>query len=241
LASFQTNLHETAAHGSSHKKPVRLLALSPSQGDALDFLARIAVDMPAAKKTKHSVPSPDRNLISVASLLSVGDFSALRGADLINSANPGSGWQAVLQSHARAPIGPRAMLYKIAHHGSITGHHPDVWSELLASNVSAVLTPWRRGGREVPNAAEIKNINGLTQYAFATSHGSRTRLSTSALPRAIRAHLRIRRVPMQSLDSPFGAVRFRSNNDKTGWACELLGAACHIKQIANRRRRALRK
>jgi Metallo-beta-lactamase superfamily len=242
FAAFRSALCEIPAAVASSGLEVALQAISPSHGDHLEFLTWIASKMPAAKQTKCSVPSPDRNLTSVASLLRIGASAVLLGADLLNSPRDTSGWRAVLQSHSQAPIGPTASLYKIAHHGSSTGHHPDIWKSLLVSSPTAVLTPWQRGGREVPSPAEIDTLKNLTPSAFATSFESRSRLSLSALPSKLRSQMRIRRVPMRSLNAPFGAVRFRSSNSSSGgWECALFGAACHIRQIPNLRRKKRRR
>src|SRR5882724_13474342 len=91
IASQNMQMHHCAGNQLAHGGAFRLLALSPSHGDHLEFLVRIAAQMPRKGKPKTSLGGPSPNEISLASLLEIGDAVLLFGADLENS-KPSSGW-----------------------------------------------------------------------------------------------------------------------------------------------------
>jgi hypothetical protein len=149
IVSQSSLVHHAAASELAHGGAFKLVALSPSHGDHLDFLTRIAAEMPHTGKPKRSLGSPSPNEVSVASLLEIGDAAVLLGADLENS-KPSSGWDAVIAANRHTRFGAKAGLYKVAHHGSLTGHNTDIWTELLEPSPIAVLSPWRLGRGHLP-------------------------------------------------------------------------------------------
>ena len=58
FASARTSVYRLDAGLSGHGLPCEILALSPSHGDVLNFMDRIAADMPRSRQTKRAVPSP---------------------------------------------------------------------------------------------------------------------------------------------------------------------------------------
>jgi hypothetical protein len=128
LASQRVTMHQSKGAQLAHGSDFKLVALSPSHGDGLDFLARVALQMPRAKRPKGSLGSPSPNDISVASLMEVGDAAILLGADLENG-KASSGWNAVLNANRASAFGAKAAVYKIPHHGSKTAHNENVWTD----------------------------------------------------------------------------------------------------------------
>jgi Metallo-beta-lactamase superfamily len=157
FASQRSVMHEAKGSQLNHGADFRLIALSPSHGDHLDFMTRLAELMPRARRQKGSLGSPSPNEISVAALMQVGEEAILLGADLENS-KPGSGWDAVVSANRASPFGPKASVYKIPHHGSLTAHNVDIWSEMLGGDPIAVLTPWSRGRGRLPEQAGIRQL-----------------------------------------------------------------------------------
>ncbi|MEY9593622.1 hypothetical protein ABIA06_005913 [Bradyrhizobium yuanmingense] len=231
VASQNMLVHQVAGPQLAHGAPFRLLALSPSHGDHLDFVSRIAAQMPSVGKQKGSLGSPSPNEISIASLVEIGDAVLLLGADLENS-KASSGWQAVVSANTASPFGAKAQVYKVPHHGSMTGHNPDVWQDMVEANPIAVLTPWRRGRGRLPSRDGVKAITGLTKRAFATSDegGSRPKKRHAS----VQTFLRTNNIRVHSLQAESGFVRLRKRQGQD-WAVELFGAACRLNELLRRR------
>jgi hypothetical protein len=230
FAAARTSMYQLPANLSGHGLDCQLLALSPSHGDALNFKDRIAQHVPKARQTKISVPSPRPNDVSVASMICIGPNAILLGADLENSGTPTAGWEAVLNEHQQMNFGPKAALYKIAHHGSESSYNPEVWEKLIANDSTAVLTPWRRAGGRLPTPEGIRFILSQTRTAFATASDARSRQSRKGRPPGVGQFLRENRsIRLRSLEAPFGAVRFRTVGvNLDNWHHELFGDACPI-------------
>ena len=232
FAHVRALLYALPGAQSGHGHACEVWALSPSNGDTLDFLERIASKMPQSRRTKRSISSTGPNEASVVTLIKIGETEILLGADLENSGKPTSGLEAIINNHRTARFGRGASLYKVGHHGSIAGYNADVWTDLLLDDAHAVLTPWRKGGGRLPTREGIKKILDHSDFAFITASDARTRRERRNRPPSVLRHLRENKVRLHSLRAPFGAVRFRMANHKTKeWQIELFGNACHLKQL----------
>jgi hypothetical protein len=162
----------------------RVTALSPVNAEYVRFLKSLARHVPTSLTTKHRFPRPNENDISIATLVTVGDACALLGADLETTSSPDRGWDAVLKSTNRpADV---ASLFKVPHHGSVTGHHHDVWSGMLTSQPVAILTPWNRGTR-LPTRSDRTRIASYAERSFITARGAAaSRPSNYAIAKTIR-------------------------------------------------------
>ena len=162
----------------------RVTALSPVNAEYVRFLKSLARHVPTSPTTKHRFPRPDENDISIATLVTVSDVCALLGADLETTSSPSRGWNAVLTSTNRPA--DLASLFKVPHHGSVTGHHPDVWSEMLTSQPVAILTPWNRGNK-LPTRNDRTRIASYADRSFITAKGAATsRPANYAVAKTIR-------------------------------------------------------
>ena len=65
--------------------------------------------------------------------------------------------------------GTKSNIYKVAHHGSKTGHHVDVWRDILDVEPLALLTPFRHGSCKIPDHGERANILALTKNAYISA------------------------------------------------------------------------
>ena len=144
----------TLAHG----KATRLLALSPSSKRFDRFLHAIGAELAALPKKSKTRLDSGRNDLSIASLL---------GADLEHDDDPNLGWNAVVND--RVGRGPKAVMFKVPHHGSKDAHNDKVWSELLSEDVVSVVTPWRVAGRRLPQDKDKSRISGLSKRAYLTA------------------------------------------------------------------------
>ena len=142
-------------------------SLSPS--DTASGLAKLGIAslIPLPRATKGRVPDLDRNDLSVVLWIDFGECFVLLGSDLAENGDQRMGWSAILASKAR-PAG-KASLFKIPHHGSVTGHHPEVWSEMIAEEPTAILTPFVRGRTVLPTKADTARILSLATETFITA------------------------------------------------------------------------
>jgi hypothetical protein len=146
----------------------RVTALSPVNAEYVRFIKSLARHVPTSLTTKHRFPRPDENDISIAAVLIAGDVCVLLGADLETTTSPTRGWNAVLTSTNRPT--EVASLFKVSHHGSVTGHHDGVWSSMLTSQPVAILTPWNRGSK-LPARTDRTRIASYADRSFITSRG----------------------------------------------------------------------
>jgi len=140
-----------------------LWSLSPTDAVAALCIKQLA----AAFISEHTQPreiSLDPNELAVVLQLVVGSDSILLGSDLEDGAE--HGWKMILTDQTRPQ--DISFSFKVAHHGSETGHNDDVWTKMLAKNPFAFLTPFNRGHKKLPSATDIARINKLTDRGFVT-------------------------------------------------------------------------
>ncbi len=143
-------------------------ALSPSSGELLQAIQSLGKFFPKDGDPMGNVKAQTPNHLAMVLLVSVGDFSMLLGADLEHVSSPAHGWNGVMTTTV-AQSGTSCTLFKVPHHGSVTGYSALVWQQMLAQNAVAVLTPFHRGKCQVPSLAEVGVIGNHTTNAFITS------------------------------------------------------------------------
>lgn len=205
----------------------KVTALSPVNAEWIRFIRSLGKYVPNPSATKHRFPRPDENDISIAALVVVGNVVALLGADLETTSDKNRGWDAVLASTNR----PRdvASLFKIPHHGSVTGHHPQVWADLLNSEPIAMLTPWNRGSK-LPTQMDRKRISSSAKRSFTTSRlsGGDHKAFNSAVVKSIRES----NITISSAEPHTGRITARApilgNGAPTVWSIELSPTASFL-------------
>jgi metallo-beta-lactamase superfamily protein len=204
-----------------------LTALSPSDAEYQRFLHGMSKLLPEAGATKFRLPSLDPNDISVATWLKIGSLELLLGADLEEHRVAGRGWSAVLASTTK-PAG-RASVFKVAHHGSVTGHHPQVWADMLDDAVIAVVTPWNLGSRLLPHHADCDRMLGLTSCAYSSSGPIAHRVRS--MPSAVVRTLREGNITIRDAEPPTGCVRLRAPIQVTApaWSISLFQGSVKLK------------
>ena len=122
--------------------------------------------MPDVGQTKRRAVPTSENDHSIALWISVGEDAILLGGDLEETADKRAGWSAVVASTNR-PAG-KASLFKVPHHGSITGHNSDVWHKMLEKDPHSVVTPWNRS-RKLPTEDDINRLTSLSTKVHLTA------------------------------------------------------------------------
>lgn len=217
-------IYEAPAASMSHGYDCAAFSLSPSDLQFNQAVVNIAKLLPAAFAPKRRAPSPKENALSVATWISVGPLSMLFGADLEEHGKAELGWSAVL-SEIGLPTGP-AFFFKIPHHGSSNGYHPDVWAKMLESNPYAVLTPWGLN-KGLPQITDVRRINGLTNNGYSTSTGKLTKISHSV---SVTRILRYKNIQLNTIEPKTGHIRLRNDglSNFTKWTVELASEAVKL-------------
>ena len=198
-------------------------ALSPFDKEFDAFLWEIGLLLPQEHETKRRIPTLTPNKVAVALLIKIDNTAILLGSDL-----EGQGWLEIFN----APESPscKASFFKIPHHGSQNAHEDRVWNEMLHSDPIAALTPWQRGGLELPKERDVQRICSFTEKAYATASrndliSEPIRDRSNPVERTIReTGVKIKRTRL----SP-GMIRLRREfGSQTDWNIETLGSACQL-------------
>lgn len=205
---------------------VQLTALSPSDREVHHFLLRLSGVTPAPgvkKPLRHN-----ENYTSVSAWLSLPNDAALLGADLEIVKAEDRGWNAVLAAPNR-PAG-QASVYKVAHHGSVTGHHPDIWTKLLKKDPWALISPWSKK-EGLPRVADQKRISELTTRAYVTAQ-----VSTRQVKLTGSKALASLGIVVRDTNHRVGAIRLRKalSASSEDWRIELLNGAMHFNSFVAR-------
>jgi beta-lactamase superfamily II metal-dependent hydrolase len=146
----------------------RLIALSPSSVATTQAIERIRELKPKVGQRRVRLVAPSsENLNAVALHFSFGEFSAVLGSDLEETGNAYTGWSAVHNSNIATQLSlDKAHVYKVAHHGSETGHHQHIWEELLVSQPQAMTTPY--SNCHLPKESDIERITPLASSFVVT-------------------------------------------------------------------------
>ena len=166
MASAWRTLLRIPAESLTHKNNVEVEAISPSPFDELSFLAMVSEYVPPNRVAVRA-PRYSENDVSCAVQIRIGADTIVLGADLEKTRDARSGWDAVFS--AGKLTGSPASLMKVPHHGSVTGHHADIWNILCRSKPITSLTQWARGGHRLPKPADVTRIRHLSSESYSAS------------------------------------------------------------------------
>ena len=197
-------------------------SLSPNDSIFKTFLRSIGDLVPSEGQGRTRIPSLSPNEVAVALWVRTEDIAVLLGSDLEKR-----GWVEILQS-AERPDG-KSSVFKVPHHGSKSAHEPDVWKRMLDPDPFALLTPWRRGRRALPNQQDVRRILSSTTNAYATAKISSCTRAPVSRKNMVRRTIRESGVKLRRVALSPGAVRLRRPlGSRAGWKVETFGPACHL-------------
>ena len=203
--------------------PCEIWSLAPADEAFVGFLRELGRLVPEAGQAETRIRSLSPNGVAVVLWITVGDIVVLLGSDLERG-----GWSTLVQDVAR-PVG-RASVFKVPHHGSGSAHEPDVWEHMLDPEPFAVITPWKRGGRVVPNRLDKQRILAQTGNAYVSAAVDSTapvRRDTMVERMVRQSGVRLRRAP-----TPDGVRLRRRIGSGASWEVERFGSACHLRDFA---------
>lgn len=110
-----------------------------------------------------------RNDFTLVLWICVGTRCGLLGGDLEVTSDLDTGWHAAANS-ASLHVANRARFFKVAHHGSPNGDHPDIWTNLVdTSDPVCALTAFNRGSTKRPAAADVLRLREHTNLVYGTT------------------------------------------------------------------------
>lgn len=215
----RSSVMEVNANG----RNVRVVALSPAPATFSQSIANFAQYLPnkSGGSPVNHAPELKPNLEAVVIHIDFDGDAALLGSDLED--HHSCGWTAVVADQwCRSK--PPGSAYKVAHHGSHTGEHPQIWATLLTRNPTACITPFNRGNVKLPTDEDKKRIKSKTQCAYISSGAT----GRPEMDRAILKRLGDICNKLARVNSGFGAIRLRKAVSDPSWTAELFGNACNL-------------
>jgi len=210
--------------------PCSIYTLSPSDASIVLAHSHLATLMPQLKTTKLRIPALTPNYTAVVLWVNIGAVFILLGSDLEESGHPDTGWSVILGSRTYPP--GKASIFKVPHHGSHTGHHPQVWQDMLDTAPVAILTPFALGNVSLPTPQDVERICQRTEQAYATAMPRRRR--RRGRPQVVEKLMRDTvGSSIREVYSSTGHIRLRANLAETplAWRVELFGDACPLRNI----------
>jgi len=131
--------------------------LSPSDGDIVHAnmeLGSLVAELLQDKKPKQHIIYNKPNDNAIVLDIKIGEHSILLGSDLENIGDPSRGWKAVI---GNKPYN-KSDVYKVSHHGSITGDNDDIWESFLSNKPIALITSFIKGSTILPKDEDVVRI-----------------------------------------------------------------------------------
>jgi hypothetical protein len=199
-----------------------IFSLSPSDEAILLSNIQIASLIPFLKEEKRRVPEIRPNYTSVVLWVNINGKKLLLGSDLENSSSKDIGWEAIVNSKYK-PNG-KAIVYKVAHHGSENGHNDLLWESMIEDATYAILTPFKNGNVRLPRFKDIKKLIKQCRNSYITSTLKDKKPKTDPfIDKIMNASVKNRKL----VNNEFGQIRLRSkiNSVPENWRLDLFGDA----------------
>jgi len=213
----------------SDKYQVLVHILSPSDEEILESKRLFTELLPIKKESIKAIADPKRNPYSVVVSFQINADNILFGGDKENVNNANMGWEKICTNFSLVKK-PKSSVYKVAHHGSETGHNDRIWSELLNPMPWAVLSTFNRS--RIPKTNDVKRILTNTNNAYCAGP---TKLKHSPLDTETKKLLR----DFGGMDKKMfrvgkltGHIRLRKNIfNTTPWQVQLFGNAYPLSEL----------
>lgn len=197
----------------------RITAFSPTEAALIHAKLHIIQQVPKADAPINVASDLKPNIESVVVHVQVGDEAILLGSDLEDHGV--LGWQGIVSNHWCIKQ-VKASAYKVAHHGSITGEHDEIWTHLLVTNPVSVLTPFVKGSVSLPMDQDRNRIKTKSAEAYISSGASRR----PNMPTQIQKRLLDIAKKVTPLNNGFGSIHLRKKiGSSSPWQVSLDGAA----------------
>ena len=207
------------------EEDAQVWSLSPHNTIFTKAIEAIIAQIPDKTGSVQRIKSPKPNYSSVVLWVKSNNDRILLGADLEESPSH-RGWSLIIYEKKSSIIDAKASLFKVSHHGSETGHHDNIWTDLLNTDPFCLVAPFNRNPK-LPKESDIARINSYTDNAYITSYERDARSSTST-DSYIRRRMSDRKATYAH--EPYSYVRARKDNVES-WAIETYGRAKKLSSI----------
>lgn len=198
----------------------QVYSLSPSSSIVEKAIQAIISQLPEQTMTAKRITSPNPNYTSVVLWLKNDLERMLLGADL-EEARDHKGWSTIIDNKKPTIIDRKAKIYKVAHHGSETGHHDGIWTDLLEPDPICLIAPFNRNPK-LPSKGDIERIINLSDSVFISSAASVIAENIKSQDKHVKRTLQKRSASY--VDNAFSFVRHRKRKNGE-WCFDLYGNA----------------
>lgn len=199
LACVKCPSANTRIFGNTMLSNVELYSLSPQSYEILDYISSLILKN-SGKKTSYEYN--DDNLLSIVLMLKYGNDGILLGGDLETSQDKNKGWDAVVDNYEHDV---KSSVFKIPHHGSITGHNDGVWKTLLCNKPISILTAFNKGYK-LPNDSDVNRIKALSKELYIVGNNTKEDKDIEHRTKKV-----LRGIKIKAISSEVGMVRYRRN------------------------------
>jgi Metallo-beta-lactamase superfamily len=159
---------QTVQVGSNPPFNVQMVALSPSAESEQRYINLLRQSIPNVGRRVLPLKDEAHNGIASAIWLAVGEVRVILGSDLESGVTDRTGWRGVL-SNPDCPDMSAAVV-KVAHHDSRNAHLENVWQLHREWGLPlAVLTPWNRGAKTLPQESDIQRLRRVSRRLGQTA------------------------------------------------------------------------
>lgn len=193
-------------------------ALSPTDSAYDRFLKSLADLVPDVGSGKRRIPVITPNECAVVMWLRFADFGILLGSDLERR-----GWIEIVENSKSLDL--RASVFKVPHHGGISADEPRVWECSLDPKPYALIAPWKKANRFLPNDEDIRRISSRTNNAYITTSQKSMRRREKR-PTMVEKTINESNILLTTMTFEDGYVRLRKKlGVEYNWVCMTHGSA----------------
>lgn len=143
-----------------------IIALSPSDYILEAFSMEISTLITDYGKSNKKIIYQSPNDKSVVILIKINDQKILLGSDLEVSEDERKGWRCIIKNGQTIDL--KSHIFKIPHHGSVTGYDKEIWNNLIEPSTIAKFSPYNRG-EKLPTKEMLLLFLDHTRNLYSTS------------------------------------------------------------------------
>ena len=196
----------------------QIYSLSPSDEIFEKAILSILSQLPTQNTLVKRINPPRSNHASVVLWLKNNLERVLLGSDL-EEASDYKGWSVLIDGIKSTIVDKKASIYKVAHHGSRTGHHDEIWTKLLEKNPICLIAPFNKNPK-LPSEEDLTRISKNSDLVFLSSSTEESEKATRIQDKHVKRTLQKRNAT--HVDSKFSFVRHRKKPDES-WGHDLFG------------------
>ena len=201
----------------------QVYSLSPSDEIFEKAILSILSQLPQTTTAAKRINAPKPNHTSVVLWLKNNLDRILLGADL-EEASDYKGWSVLIEGIKPTIVDKKAKIYKVAHHGSNTGDHNEIWTKLLEENPICLIAPFNKNPK-LPSDEDLNRISKVSDSIFLSSDLKEKDKTTRIQDKHVKRTLQKRNASY--VDNKFSFVRHRKKPNEE-WKADLFGNSIKV-------------